>query len=450
MEFVKIVERENAPLFLNLICHGMTDKQTKSTLGFNLGYSYYVYLDNSVYITKESEKEIHQKLMTVISNEGFSVLNDFANKWEKLGEKLISDTKNIDFDNLKKSFLQIKEDYYKMSTSIMLPVSIEKILEQKLKTIVDNDSDLVEITRPDRMNDNEKEAIALRNIIDTITKDKLSINSSEVENLIKGHIKEFGWMNSGRVFKDSWTINDIRKRIKFNTINETDEGSDKQFNLSVEDEQIVNTAKHYVYLRTYRMNTFMKASFLMKPLLMKISEKLGISFSDIIHMTPEEIIDALDGTDLPDDKIEERKIKYGYYVINEEINTISGPDFDTFNKKVKVTNDNQIKDLKGSTAYKGIVTGDVKIVRTVKEISKVKKGDILVAPMTIPMFLPAMERAAAFITDEGGILCHAAIIARELRKPCIIGTRNATTLLKDGDTVEVDADKGVVTLIEQP
>ena len=64
--------------------------------------------------------------------------------------------------------------------------------------------------------------------------------------------------------------------------------------------------------------------------------------------------------------------------------------------------------------------------------------------MTTPEFVPLMQKAAAIITDQGGILSHAAIVSRELGKPCITGTENATSLLKDGDMVEVDADEGVV------
>ena len=70
------------------------------------------------------------------------------------------------------------------------------------------------------------------------------------------------------------------------------------------------------------------------------------------------------------------------------------------------------------------------------------------AGMTTPEYLPAMEKAAAFVTDEGGILCHAAIVARELKKPCIVGTQYATKIFKDGDLVEVDAEKGVVRKID--
>jgi pyruvate,water dikinase len=68
--------------------------------------------------------------------------------------------------------------------------------------------------------------------------------------------------------------------------------------------------------------------------------------------------------------------------------------------------------------------------------------------MTTPDFVPAMKKAVAFITDEGGITSHAAIVARELKKPCIIGAKIATRALKDGDLIEVDANRGVVKILK--
>jgi pyruvate,water dikinase len=68
--------------------------------------------------------------------------------------------------------------------------------------------------------------------------------------------------------------------------------------------------------------------------------------------------------------------------------------------------------------------------------------------MTVPDFLPAMKKAAAIVTDEGGITCHAAIVARELKIPCVIGTKNATKMLKTGDLVEVDTQTGKIIKLE--
>ncbi len=103
----------------------------------------------------------------------------------------------------------------------------------------------------------------------------------------------------------------------------------------------------------------------------------------------------------------------------------------------------------GQIAYKGNIKGKVKIVLNQETFSEFKKGEILVTGMTRPEFVPLMKKASAIITDEGGITCHAAIIARELKKPCIIGTKNATQILKDGDLVEVDADKGIVKILKK-
>jgi len=101
--------------------------------------------------------------------------------------------------------------------------------------------------------------------------------------------------------------------------------------------------------------------------------------------------------------------------------------------------------LKGAPASPGRASGPVCVVVGAKEGYKVRKGDVLVARMTSPDFVPAMKRAAAIVTDEGGMTCHAAIVSRELGVPCIVGTETATRVLKDGMVVTVDAVAGIVT-----
>lgn len=129
-------------------------------------------------------------------------------------------------------------------------------------------------------------------------------------------------------------------------------------------------------------------------------------------------------------------------------------DFETFrenNKKYcfaeyKVKNS---KIIKGKVAYPGLVRGKVGIIRRKDQITEMKSGEILISPMTTPDYVPAMKKAAAIVTDEGGITCHAAIVSREMRKPCVVGTKIATKVLRDGDLVEVDAGKGVVKLLRK-
>jgi phosphohistidine swiveling domain-containing protein len=108
-----------------------------------------------------------------------------------------------------------------------------------------------------------------------------------------------------------------------------------------------------------------------------------------------------------------------------------------------------VTSLKGQPASKGFVKGRVrKIIDLESEGSSMCEGEILVTGMTRPEFVPLMKMAGAIVTDEGGVTCHAAIVSRELKKPCIIGTKIATKILKTGDLVEVDADKGIVKILK--
>ena len=107
-------------------------------------------------------------------------------------------------------------------------------------------------------------------------------------------------------------------------------------------------------------------------------------------------------------------------------------------------NENEEALVQGLPASPGMASGPVKIVSDIKELYKVKKGDVLVTQMTTPDFVPAMKRACAIVTDEGGTTAHAAIVSRELGVPCIVGTGNATRVLRDGEIVTVDAAHGAV------
>lgn len=100
--------------------------------------------------------------------------------------------------------------------------------------------------------------------------------------------------------------------------------------------------------------------------------------------------------------------------------------------------------LSGIEASPGIASGPVKIVFRAEQIDKVNKGDILVAEMTTPDYVPAMRRAVAIVTDRGGRTAHAAIVSRELGIPCVVGTGNATRILKDGQIITVDGSRGKV------
>jgi len=144
--------------------------------------------------------------------------------------------------------------------------------------------------------------------------------------------------------------------------------------------------------------------------------------------------------------LEERFRKIAMIFKRGEYRILSGKKAELYENKIigkQIT-----KILKGHPAFRGKVRGRVRIILD-PTLQTIKKGEILVTGMTRPAFLSLIMNSSAFITDAGGTLSHAAITAREIQKPCIVGTKIATKVLHDGDLVEVDADKGVVKIIKR-
>ena len=139
-----------------------------------------------------------------------------------------------------------------------------------------------------------------------------------------------------------------------------------------------------------------------------------------------------------------------YLVQTRPVTTINQPSKKNASLRGKNQNDksnlkiSEIPILIGSPASPGIGTGPVRILKSPKEIGKVEKGDVLVAPMTSPDYVPAMKKANAIITDQGGQTSHAAIVSRELGIPCIVGTQTGTKDLKEGMIVTVNGETGQI------
>jgi phosphohistidine swiveling domain-containing protein/DNA-binding transcriptional ArsR family regulator len=181
----------------------------------------------------------------------------------------------------------------------------------------------------------------------------------------------------------------------------------------------------------------------------EIASRLNISLKELRFMRSEEIKSALFGKPFDRDEIKKRTKLSLYYTAKDVEVYYSGKEAEHIIKKYLEKDEQQeISELKGQCGCRGYVKGVVKIVNVISDMSKMKQGDVLVSISTQPDLVPAMKKAAAFVTDQGGVTSHAAIVAREMKKPCVIATKFATKVLKDGDLVEVDADKGIVKLIK--
>jgi len=186
-------------------------------------------------------------------------------------------------------------------------------------------------------------------------------------------------------------------------------------------------------------------------ILEEIGRRFGYSLHEMKYVFYNEIEEIFEQklNRVTKEELHKRKKFCFWYQQGDKFDYISGSKAKFLFKKLTVKKTiADINDFRGMTACKGVAKGRVKIVKSVKECHKVKNGDILVAVMTRPDYVGAMRKAVAVITNEGGVTCHAAIVSRELGIPCIIGTKIATEVLKDGDMVEVNANHGVVTIIK--
>ncbi len=181
----------------------------------------------------------------------------------------------------------------------------------------------------------------------------------------------------------------------------------------------------------------------------EISERTNITLDEATFLMPDEVLNIFSASvDFKRDLKSRAKQCFYYVDIQNHPIVLIDNDYLEFKNVLDGVFGAQFTELKGMVAQKGKISGIVKIVNVPADFAKMKQGDILVAPMTRPEYLPLMKIAGAIVTDEGGVTCHAAIVSRELGKPCIIGTQVATEVLKDGDLVEVDANHGVVTIIK--
>ena len=221
-----------------------------------------------------------------------------------------------------------------------------------------------------------------------------------------------------------------------------------KYNFSKEIEYWLRFTDKYNKLHDLRKEMQVRAIYSYYLLMSEVARRLKLNKDDLEWLFYDEIKDLLRGGRLNKSEIKKRKKAICVRISKDGIKAYSGQKaIEKYEKEIKADK-KKVKEIKGMGVSSGKVVAKVKVCSGVQDaLKKIQKGDILVCGMTLPDYVPAMKKASAIITDEGGITCHAAIISRELDIPCVVGTRIATEVLKDGDRVEVDVDRGTVKKI---
>ncbi len=204
---------------------------------------------------------------------------------------------------------------------------------------------------------------------------------------------------------------------------------------------------NFMLTKMYRRYAQLYALYKMNFILGEFAKRMNLTIKEARFMLPSEIQSALLRGNLPQRSTLKKRTKFCVFYVEKGFEKVFiGKQAKALAKQVE-QKVGDVSELYGQTGCVGRAQGIVRIIIRPKDMKKMNKGDILVSIATDPDIVPAMKIAGAIVTEQGGVTSHAAIVARELNKPCVIGTKIATRVLKDGDMVEVDAYKGVVKKI---
>lgn len=470
-KWIPIVERHICLLIRDLILSGEKSAIFNEALGVEISPIGDAIVRGHVFSPIESIENTNRALQELIDSYGHQKLMEIGKSCIERAEKLHQYLQKSD-DELGIRLKNFKELYSHLTCYLLIIVFSEKFLEKQVENIIKEKTGgedkryFESIVYVRKFNRNTEELIAILKLSKLIKEKNLDIENDTTSALLQKHIEEFGWLGTRWQFENSWTIEDIKPRIKrylsgspekelANVLQPREEAEAvtkefvQKFNLNTQERELIDLVKEFVFLRTFRTESLARANFLAKPLLHEAAKQLKTSESDLVFLSVDEIVDALAGWTEYGDVISQRKDGYYMILCDDIIEMFIGDEknlIDELNIFNIVTGEGD--KITGQVAWRGFAKGKVKIVKDQKDIVKVQDGDILVAVMTFPNYIPAMEKAAAFVTDEGGILCHAAIISREMKKPCIIGTKTGTKILKDNDLIEVDANAGIINILE--
>lgn len=389
----------------------------------------------------------------------------FANKLKRAEFKKVTNTR---LWNLMDEYLELYERVYAWGEPLVLSLNdmLGPELKKYLKTLVGggqlNQYYNTLISCPEKSFVKEEE--------DALLRLALKIKKGQIKNrteAVKKHADKYCWVpyDYGAYIWDEKYFNVVLDKMMLeNKMEELLKKSKDYFgNLTARQNKIVNTVKMDKYHRSlfaamrqanhlldYKKQIFTILHWKAEAFYKEIAKRLGITKDLFQYYLPEELCEALvNNKPLPKKVLQDRYNNSVALCVNGKTWFTSLGKADEYIKQYLKKDDGGEKILNGIIASSGNYAGMVKVVNGAAELQKVQSGDILVASMTTPEYVPAMRCAGAIITDEGGVMCHAAIVSRELGIPCVVGTKNATKFLHDGDMVEVNANHNSVRIIKK-
>ncbi len=342
-------------------------------------------------------------------------------------------------------------------------IGLEKTKEYLLSKGVDEkdvERVIISLIYPEEKSINLLEEIEFLNLAHAF----LLKSHSPSDAIFDEHLKKWAWVPTDWGSGKPWESSDLKLRLsqikdplnKIDNINKNRAEQLKEkrrlqskYQIQGDIAKIFNWIETEAETRLLRRFAISKLLFYSKTLFYELSQRMHLE-EDLTHnLINKEIRDFLINNNKPDVKLIGKRSDYFVLLFDNKgehwLYGDRGRDKIEKNLRDQKQNPTNIENLRGIPTYVGkSIKAPVKIIKSTKDIIKIQEGDILVAKDTTPDFLIVFHKIKGIITDEGGLTCHAGIISREFEMPCIIGTKHATTLLKDGDLVELDTENGIV------
>ena len=467
-----IHRRIRTPWYTYLLWEGVS-KHHYGKLSFPYEMKDVLYVDGEIAFAESVWVAVERAVFSVLEEDPDFILGLFREAYS-LDEEILGFVKPLsihDFSATDSSELaDILDRYVALTVSasafMIFPLFMERILEDRISASVRDrfkeESDVVMqmLTTSVRPSSTQEEEIALLELSSRYAR------GEDIGGDISKHIEMFGWLSNAALDGSYFSEKDVLDRISVVVEKHPEDTlaemlrERKRVKVTVaryremlrkDIASAIDTLQEAIYFRSWRTERFYRNIQYLRGLLETIAERIGCDPSGgIYYLLPIEVSALLrSGSRCDMTLIDERRKGYVLYGDGERTEAYSGPIVGIARERIDVTGIGVVKDseLTGKTAYPGRVSGPACVIRNTEDFSKMRDGDVLVSHSTTPDYVPVIRRAIAIVTDEGGVLSHASVISREMRIPCVIGTKSASKVVHDGDMVEVDADSGVVKIL---
>jgi|GEM_PF-1539552 len=451
------------------------DKKFFKQLGLNFGLKNSLDFSDGRLFFDNAELKQAEEFFTKKEKELSKYFKDITARFIKIGhryEVFLDQYKNKDFSKMsRQQLIKIYNDYlfYNYSLipySFIVSIILEGIIHSVILEYLQKKSKVPELLYtklivPHKQNKTSLEYISrLKLALGFQRSAYIDISNKNFQK----HLNNYAWLSCYRPTDNPLSEKDLYKELqgllkRKNLVTEIEainkerkkalafvEQKLKQLYLPASVISLVRLMRQNVWVRTYRRELMSYGFYTLRPLHKTIAQFMGISFERLKYFACWEIERYLKSNKQPSVKeIHNRSIKFAIVKINGVADILGGKNV----KKIKIIKRDiaQPKELSGQGIYRGKIKAEVCIVRKKADLNQFHRGDVLVSHTVATWMIPAVIKCSAIVTDDGGVLAHSAIIAREFRKPSIINTKVATQVLKNGMIVSLDAQKGCVKII---